>query len=105
MKVEKEFEMSKDQDYQKASDRVEAKMGFYVHLTVYVLVNTLLVVINYAKSPDNLWFYWVIGGWGIGIVMHAWKVFGNSGLSDIKQQMIEKELDKIHEEESEDKSS
>ena len=62
--------------YQNARKRVEAVKGFYVHLTVYVLVNLLLLTINMLTSPDSLWFYWPLLGWGIAIVLHALRVFG-----------------------------
>jgi len=42
---------------------------------VYVLINSILFLINITTSPDVLWFYWPLLGWGIGIVMHAVYVF------------------------------
>ena len=62
--------------YQKAKKRVEAMRGFYVHLGVYVVVNTLLFFINMVASPDRLWFFWPLLGWGIAIILHALRVFG-----------------------------
>jgi 2TM domain-containing protein len=62
--------------YQSAKKRVEALRGFYVHLTVYVLVNLLLCTINLLTSPDSLWFYWPLLGWGIAVALHALRVFG-----------------------------
>ena len=55
---------------------MEALKGFYVHLTVYVLVNLSLFLRNIISSPDNLWFYWPLMGWGIAIALHAFSVFG-----------------------------
>ena len=62
--------------YESAKKRVEALRGFYVHLTVYVLVNLLLCAINLLTSPDSLWFYWPLLGWGIAVALHALRVFG-----------------------------
>jgi hypothetical protein len=62
--------------YQNAKKRVEALRGFYVHLGVYVVVNLLLFFINMIASPDRLWFFWPLTGWGIGFVIHALSVFG-----------------------------
>ena len=67
---------SEDRNYQKAKKRVKEIRGFYTHLVTYVLINTLLFLINITTSPDILWFYWPLLGWGIGIVMHAFYVFG-----------------------------
>jgi hypothetical protein len=62
--------------YQRAKKRVDELRGFYIHLGVYLLVNLLLFLINMLSSPDDLWFYWVLLGWGVAIVAHAFSVFG-----------------------------
>ena len=67
---------TEDDKYQKAKKRVKAIKGLYTHLAVYVLVNGLLFMINIMTSPSVLWFYWPLSGWGIGIVVHAFYVFG-----------------------------
>jgi uncharacterized membrane protein len=48
-----------------------ARRGFLIHLAVYVAVNTLLVGINLATTPDTLWFPWPLAGWGVGLLAHA----------------------------------
>jgi hypothetical protein len=48
----------------------EEKRGFYVHFTVFVLVNTLLILINLLFSPGVLWFIFPLFGWGIGLAFH-----------------------------------
>jgi len=65
--------------YQKAKERVEALRGFYIHLSVYVVVNLFLFLLNIITSPDVLWFYWPLLGWGIAIVVHALSVFWGIG--------------------------
>jgi hypothetical protein len=57
--------MSDDQTYRKARTRVEAKLGFLIHLSVYVIVNILLVAINLMTSPKYLWFIGALLGWGV----------------------------------------
>jgi len=44
-------------------------------LLTYAGVNILLIIINLVTSPGRLWFYWVTIFWGIGIFLHASKVF------------------------------
>ena len=65
-----------DAKYRKALEKVRRIRGFYVHLAIYALVNSLLFLINIATTPGVLWFYWPLFGWGTGIVMHAVYVFG-----------------------------
>jgi len=53
----------------------DAKPEFYRHLAVYVAVNLLLVVINLVTSRGYFWAIWPLLGWGIGIAIHALRVF------------------------------
>jgi hypothetical protein len=73
--------MSTEQDaaYRRARQRVAALRSFYVHLVVYVIVNAFLFLINIVTSPNSLWFYWPLLGWGIALLIHAVFVFGFGG--------------------------
>jgi hypothetical protein len=53
----------------------EGAGGFYVHLTVYLLVNALLIGINLGTSTQHLWFKWPLLGWGVGLLAHAIAAF------------------------------
>ena len=84
---------TEDRKYQSALRRVRRIKGFYAHLVSYILVNLLLFLINIMTSPDVLWFYWPLFGWGIGIVMHGLFVFG-FGLW-LGQEWEEKKIEEI----------
>lgn len=61
------------EDYKNAYREIKAeaeKRGFLVHLVVYVLVNTMLIAINFIYSPEDIWFFYPLIGWGIGITAH-----------------------------------
>ena len=88
--------MERPESYKRAKKRVEARVGFYIHLTVYLVVGIMLMVINFATSTEYLWFKWPLFGWGIGVVFHALNVFVFSGASLITEQMIEREMQKEH---------
>lgn len=66
---------TEEMKYQNAKKRVEAIKGFYIHLIVYFVVNLMLFSINMITSPDGLWFFWPLIGWGIAVVLHAIFVF------------------------------
>jgi hypothetical protein len=82
------------ESYEKARKRVEARIGFYIHLGVYVAVNALLIVINLLTSREYLWFMWPLMGWGMGVLFHGLGVFVFSKGSSIKERMIRKEMEK-----------
>lgn len=64
-----------DVKYENAKARVKELKDFYRNLLTYIAVNILLIAINLITNPSHLWFYWVTLFWGIGIVLHASKVF------------------------------
>ena len=85
--------MEQNEAYQRAKKRVEAKIGFYRHLTSYLFINAVLLVINLIASPETLWFYWPLIFWGIGLASHALSVFGPASHSTHKKEkMIEDEM-------------
>ncbi|WP_417940099.1 2TM domain-containing protein [Flavobacterium sp. RS13.1] len=61
--------------YYQAQKRVKEIREFYEHLTVYILVNPIVIVVNIMTSPGYLWFIWCLMGWGMAIVLHGLKVF------------------------------
>ena len=89
--------MSEEQIYEQAKKRVEEKKGFYIHLTVYIVVNIFLVLIwAFAAGRGFPWFLIVLGGWGIGLISHFMVVFVFEKKSD--RAAIEKEAEKIRRE-------
>jgi len=60
-------------EYKKAYRKIRAeeeKKGFLVHLVVYALINIMLITINLIYSPEVIWFFYTLIGWGIGISLH-----------------------------------
>ena len=55
------------------------KVGLWIHATVYVAVNVLLITINLSTAPGQLWFQWPLLGWGIGLLAHAAAAFSLAG--------------------------
>jgi hypothetical protein len=89
-----ESEVEDQEAYRRARRRVDAKIGFFIHAVVYVIINALLVAINLSTSPGYLWFFWPLGGWGLGLFFHALSVFLFVEGSAMKQRMIDHELER-----------
>ena len=70
---------SQEMKYQNAKKRVAALRRFRVHLTVYLIVNTGLFLLDVITSPSSFWFFWPLMGWGIGVAMHALNVYSFEG--------------------------
>lgn len=61
--------------YERALKRVKEIKSFYSNLISYIVVIPLLVIINMISTPEHLWFYWPMLGWGIGVAAHGLSVF------------------------------
>lgn len=65
--------------YTTKARRANARLDFYSHLTVYVLINLMLAGLNWIITPSILWFVFPLAGWGIGLVIHGLMVFMAGG--------------------------
>ena len=68
--------------------------GFYLHLFQYIIVVLALLAINLIVSPHRMWVFWVMGGWGLGLLMHASRVFRPAWFlgPQWERQQVEKRL-------------
>jgi fatty acid desaturase len=71
---------------EQALRRLAKKREFRVHLLAYVLVNAFLWLIwGVIYFSAGFWFPWPLfplGGWGIGLVFHAWDTYGRRPFSE-----------------------
>ena len=78
--------------YYRAKKRVDELKGFYGNLISYCCVIPFLIFINLTFSPNFQWFWFSAAGWGFGLTMHAFKVFGYS--SNWEERKIQEILHK-----------
>lgn len=64
-----------DRAYERAQKRVKELKSFYGNLISYCIIIPFLIILNLISSPRNIWFYWPMLGWGIGLVAHGMSVF------------------------------
>lgn len=64
-----------EERYFKAKKQVEEIKGFYGNLTAYIVINIFFLILNLKTSPEHLWFFLPMLGWGIGVIFHGFKVF------------------------------
>jgi hypothetical protein len=69
--------ITKTKDY--LAGTVLGDTGFFFHFAAYVLVNAILIAVNLLLTPDKLWFYWPLLGWGIGILAHGLAIHFSTG--------------------------
>ena len=90
---------------ERAKKRIAELKGFYIHLLVYIIVNTMIVVttivanVNNGESLNDA--FWNFGTfitpffWGIGLFFHGMKVFSINPFfsKDWEEQQIKKYMD------------
>jgi len=70
-----ETNYAEEERYYQAQKRVKEIRKFYEHLTVYLLCNPIVIVVNLMTSPGFLYFIFCLLGWGMAIVLHGLKAF------------------------------
>lgn len=74
--METTFNHMENGSYYRAKKRVEQLKGFYGNLISYCCVIPVLVFVNLTYMPQFQWFWFSVCGWGFGLTMHAFQVFG-----------------------------
>ncbi len=69
-------EMNQENAYFKAKQRVKEMKEFYGNLLSFCIVIPFLIFINYYTYWEFQWFWFPLLGWGIGLTIHGFSVFG-----------------------------
>ncbi|WP_067149782.1 2TM domain-containing protein [Pseudotamlana agarivorans] len=68
-----------DDSYVRARKHVEELKGFYYSLGSYLVVIPFLIFVNFKTYWGFQWFWFPMFGWGIGLVVQAFRVFVDDG--------------------------
>jgi 2TM domain len=86
--------MTDDEIREIATKRVRARRGFFWHVIVYVVINLFLIGIWYFTGKGYFWPGWVLGGWGIALILNAIAAFGKEDIW-AEREAVEKEVERI----------
>lgn len=76
-----------------ARKRAGAKLGWYLHASVYILVNLLLIALSAASGRH--WAVFPAVGWGIGLAVHGVVVFLVTGGGGLYERLVQAERSRI----------
>jgi vacuolar-type H+-ATPase subunit I/STV1 len=74
-----------------AIGRLRSRRDFVPHLVSYVVVNGFFVLIWALTGGGYFWPAWLLGLWGIGLVMHAYTAFVQK---PITEEEIQREMER-----------
>lgn len=86
------FTLTSDQE-RLARKRAGAKMGWYTHATVFILVNIGLALLSVLHGRS--WAIFPAFGWGIGLLIHGFVVFFGSRSSGLPESLLQRERERL----------
>lgn len=48
----------------------DAWTGSRIHLAFFVIMNVAMAFYDLVMEPGDLWFFWPLAGWGMGVTAH-----------------------------------
>lgn len=78
-----------------ARRRAGAKIGWYLHALVYLLVNLGLLAFSQHGFGQRQWSPAPALGWGLGLALHGFSVFLLGQGSGMRERMVEKERERL----------
>jgi 2TM domain len=78
---------------ERAQKRLQTRREFASHVVAYVIINAFLIGIWAFTGAGYFWPAWVLGGWGAGLVLHAWDAFVHRPITEAD---IDAELHRRH---------
>ena len=78
-------------EYEQARARAVRKRKFRGDLVAYLVINAFLVGVWAVTGFGYFWPGWVLGAWGVFLVLDAWDVFYRR---EVTEEDIEREMDK-----------
>lgn len=90
--------LSNDDIDRLARRRAGAKLGWYAHAAVYLIVNLFLFALSEYALGERRWSVYPMLGWGLGLALHGVAVFVLGSGSALREQMIDKERERLRRE-------
>lgn len=78
-----------------ARKRAGAKLGWFAHAAVYLLVNTAMFVASFYGLRQRPWTIYPAMGWGLGLLLHGMAVFVLGTGSSLRERMVQKERERL----------
>ena len=87
--------MTPDDIERLARRRAGAKLGWYIHATVYVVVNLFIYAISEYGFGQRRWSVFPLLGWGLGLTLHGISVFLIGKGGGLRERMVQKERERL----------
>jgi len=81
-----------------AHKRAGAKLGWFLHAALYVLVNLVIFAVSRYGFGSRPWSVFPLLGWGVGLALHGLSVFVLGRGSGLRERLVRQERERIRRE-------
>jgi hypothetical protein len=85
-----------DQIERLAHKRAGAKLGWYFHAALYVVVNLFIFAVSRYGFGTRPWSVFPLLGWGLGLALHGISVFLVGAGGGLRERLVQKERERLH---------
>lgn len=75
-----------------AIKRIQEKHSFWVHAFTYLVVNAMIVLVWLMTGVGFFWPIFIIGFWGMGVVIHGYNAYRGSVYTE---EEVQRELERM----------
>lgn len=75
-------ERTRSREHEQARRRLEKQRKFRGDAVAYVLINAFLIVVWALNGTGSFWPGWVMGGWGVLLILDGWNAFYRRPVTD-----------------------
>lgn len=90
--------MSPEEIDRLARRRAGAKLGWYFHATVYVVVNLFIFAMSEYGFGHRPWSVKPLLGWGLGLALHGASVWLLGAGGNLRERMVQAERERLQRE-------
>jgi hypothetical protein len=88
--------MISDDDIERlARKRAGAKLGWYLHAVIYVVVNLVMFGLSRYGWGQRPWSVFPLLGWGLGLALHGVSVFVLGTGCGLRERMVQRERERL----------
>ncbi len=88
-------QLSRDELERLAHKRAAAKLVWYVHAVVYVIVNLFIFAISSYGFGSRPWSVYPLLGWGLGLALHGISAFMLGAGGEMRERLVDRERDRL----------
>ena len=87
--------MSPEEIERLAHKRARAKLVWYLHAMVYVVVNLFIFAISRYGFGSRPWSVFPLLGWGLGLALHGASVFLLGAGGGLRERLVQQERERL----------